>query len=160
MSELPKYARLEIERRWLVDFPKMPDLTNKKLQRIRDKYLNDTRLRLRRVMSSEGTVFKLGKKYGFADASYQAVTTIYLSAKEYEVLNALEGRSVEKLRHSLADGALDLYPALLATNVRHIYEVEFANEQAAARYTPPNFVTEEITAQARFRGIDFAMESA
>ena len=49
MDSIPKYARLEIERRWLVDRNRVPDLDACPQDLITDKYLDGGRLRLRRI---------------------------------------------------------------------------------------------------------------
>ena len=46
--DAPKYAQLELERRWLVDEAKLPSL-ELPCKHIEDSYLTDTRLRLRAV---------------------------------------------------------------------------------------------------------------
>ena len=49
MSDLPKYALWEIERRFLVDPAKLPALDPASERRIKDLYLDGGRLRLRAV---------------------------------------------------------------------------------------------------------------
>ena len=49
MSDLPKYALWEIERRFLVDPAKLPALDPASERRIEDLYLDGGRLRLRAV---------------------------------------------------------------------------------------------------------------
>ena len=64
-KRIGKYACLEIERRYLLkDIPADLDVTGNGW-RIIDRYLPDTRLRLRRMESraGEGRIFKLTQKY-------------------------------------------------------------------------------------------------
>ena len=65
MSDLPKYALWEIERRFLVDPAKLPALDPASERRIEDLYLDGGRLRLRAVTwtVSGRREFKLCKKY-------------------------------------------------------------------------------------------------
>ena len=48
----PKYAHIERERRFLVDPGKRPDLAGLSFVEIEDRYLDGTRLRLRRMRDS------------------------------------------------------------------------------------------------------------
>ena len=65
MNDLPKYARLEIERRWLVDATAMGELANVPYRLIEDLYVGESRLRLRKITDPSGNaLFKFGKKYG------------------------------------------------------------------------------------------------
>ena len=45
----PKYARFELERRWLVDTTRRPSLDGYPMTVIEDRYIDGTRLRLRRM---------------------------------------------------------------------------------------------------------------
>lgn len=153
MKTFPKYALAERERRWRVDLPAVGSLASMPVREIHDLYLSDTRLRLRRVDSDEGVVFKLGKKYGKESAGAEPMTNIYLTEAEYAILSRLPGNPVSKRRYAIYGGALDLYvPISLA-----IFEVEFASDAEAASYTPPPFVAEEITDRPEFSGFALAM---
>jgi len=68
--------------------------------RIRDLYLNGTRLRLRRMTAGAVDVYKLGQKIRTDDSSPELVkiTNIYLSAEEYQRLATLTGSRLEKVR--------------------------------------------------------------
>ena len=59
----PKYARVEFERRWLVDASARPPLDGLSFTLIEDRYIEGTRLRLRRMARGARTVLKLTKKY-------------------------------------------------------------------------------------------------
>jgi hypothetical protein len=63
MTETPKYSRLEIERRWLVDASAV-DLANAEVCEIDDLYIANSHLRLRKISAPDVVVFKLCKKYG------------------------------------------------------------------------------------------------
>ena len=86
-----KYARVEWERRFLLDgFPK--DVTVTRVRRIRDRYIEGTTLRLREQADEGGEVqFKLTQKIGAgkSGARQGVITTMYLTKDEFVVLAAL-----------------------------------------------------------------------
>jgi CYTH domain-containing protein len=90
---LSRYAHLEREQRWLVTAVP-PGVTGP--TEIYDRYITDTRLRLRRA----GDVYKLGQKVPDSRDSVM-LTNIYLSAPEYEVFAALPARELRKRRWHL-----------------------------------------------------------
>jgi CYTH domain-containing protein len=98
-----KYAHVERERRFLLDA--LPDGAEDVL-RIRDRYLHDTRLRLREVESPDGTVVrKLGHKVRLSDGPGEiACTSLYLDDAEWDALGSLPGDELVKTRHCFRDG--------------------------------------------------------
>ena len=151
MSDAPKYSAIEIERRWLVDLGAVGDLSSLSFREIEDLYITGSRLRLRKVIDPNGgVIFKFGKKYGKRSVASEAVTNLYLSGAEYAQLSALPGVATSKRRYTVEGGALDIYhqprPGLA------IFEVEFDDEASAQAYTPPHFVTSEVTSEAAFSG--------
>ena len=95
-----KYAHIEREKRFLLR--NLPATTegNRKL-RIFDKYLEGTRLRLRKVIESgQPNVFKLGQKIRIQESSAYEIahTTIYLNSSEFELFAKLPGSELEKVR--------------------------------------------------------------
>lgn len=143
MTPHGKYARLEIERRWLVDLARVPGWQQLPASRIEDLYLRGTFLRLRKVVTiGEGVVFKLGRKERAGDSPHSYVTNLRLESAEHEALDALEGLRIAKTRHRVAGGALDV-PEDAAHPV--VFEREFASVEEAAAYVPPDFVGAEIT---------------
>ena len=153
----PKYAQVELERRWRVTQTKLPRLESLPCKRIEDKYLTGTRLRLRKVTAkvTDGpdTVYKLCKKYGKTHLS-EAIVNVYLTQSEYDVLNALPGSCLEKLRYVLESGALDVFGASLSGLM--LFELEFATEQKAFSYTPPDFAACEVTGVLEYEGASLA----
>jgi len=154
-SVAPKYALPEIERRWLVDPAALPPLDGLPYRLIEDVYLDGGRLRLRKVSASGlETTFKLGKKYPAPDAQPEPIVNIYLTAAEFAALAALPGRVSRKRRYAVGGGSLDVYehpsPGLA------VFEIEFGNAEAAARYTPPSFAVEEITRNPAHSGYALA----
>ena len=127
---MPKYAALEIERRWLVDPAAVGELAATPFRRIEDLYIDSSRLRLRKIVEPDGRcIYKFGKKYGRSTAGIEPVANLYLTEAEHAVLSRLPGRGTSKLRHSIAGGALDVYENPHAG--RAVFEVEFADESAA-----------------------------
>jgi CYTH domain-containing protein len=155
--EPPKYSRLEIERRWLVDLSGI-DLTDAPVREIHDLYIAESRLRLRSVGGAEGMVFKLCKKYGRSTALSEPITNLYLTEREYHQFSALPGHSAHKLRYALPSGSLDVY--LEPRDGLAIFEVEFPDEVAASRFEPPDFVVTEITGDPAFSGASIAASRA
>jgi CYTH domain-containing protein len=152
---LPKYARCEIERRWLVEPRAVESLELGPPREIEDVYLPGTGLRLRKL-SESGTppVFKLCKKYGKSTGRSEAITNLYLTEAEYTLLrSALDGQRVRKVRHAVAGGSLDLYPGEPSLAV---FEIEFDSEDAAATYVPPDFVGAEVTTHPAYSGAALA----
>jgi hypothetical protein len=101
---IPKYALLENERRFLVLQP--PGLAGTRPRLIEDLYLDDGRLRLRRISHADGaaTEYKLCKKYGSADSASGPIVNIYLSAEEHAALAVLPGKPLRKRRHTVEHG--------------------------------------------------------
>ena len=60
----------------------------------------------------------------------------------------------KKRRYGIGDGSLDFYvqPAF----GYYVYELEFKNEEDANKYSPPSFVSEEITSVEEFSGFSLA----
>jgi hypothetical protein len=147
----PKYSLPEVERRWLVDVALLGPLDGMPYREIEDRYLEGTRLRLRKAVDLQGQiVLKLGKKYGPRD-SVEPITNIYLTAAEHSMLSALPGRTLRKRRYSLLGGAIDVYG-----EQRAIFEMEFMSLPEAQRYVPPAFAVREVTHDPAFSGANLA----
>ena len=153
MDTFPKYALAEYERRWRVDLHAMGSVASLPFREIEDVYLRDTRLRLRKVSSAEGVVFKLGKKYGKPPDGAEPITNIYLTEVEYAVLSRLPGYAVSKRRYCVGEAALDVYQAPVSLV---IFEREFASAAEAAAYAPPPFAIEEVTHRPEYSGFALA----
>ena len=100
----PKYARVELERRWLVDPAARPALDGCHCTLIEDRYIEQTRMRLRR-MSRPGwdkTKWKLTKKYDTERPEARPIVTTYLTEAEHALLAALPALPMTK-RRSPAD---------------------------------------------------------
>ena len=145
----PRYARTELERRWLVDRATRPSLDGERMTIIEDRYIDGTRLRLRRMTRPDlGEVkWKLTKKYECEDASARPIVSSYLTAGEYEVLRAIPARELTKRRYRVPIGgrywSVDLFPASL----QGLETIECEAEDAAslAALEPPDWALREIT---------------
>lgn len=155
-SRTDKYAKPEIERRWLVDLQWVGPLDGRPAVEIEDRYFRSTQLRLRRMRDSKGVRYKLGKKYGKQTPLTELIANLYLTTGEYDLLLGLPADMVTKRRYSVQDGSLDIYlsPPHLAGLA--IFELEFDDEYTARRYQPPRFVTREITGDADYTGASLA----
>jgi len=144
-----KYARTERERRFLCAAPPPPgDVVRRRL--IVDRYLDGTRLRLRRVEELDGpgpAVHKLTQK--LPGDPWGELTTIYVSEHEYTLLCALPGAELVKERWSVPPLGYDVFRGHLEGLV--LAEVEFDDDQAAADYRPLGGLR-EVTADSRFTG--------
>lgn len=145
----PKYAHLEIERRWLVDAACRPRLDGHPVTLIEDRYLKDTRLRLRRMTRVDlgEIVCKLTKKYECADPSARPIVTSYLTGVEYEVLRALSAHELTKRRYRLPFGgrywSVDLFEGPLQG--LEIIECEAESNASLTALEPPEWALREIT---------------
>nr|WP_166176523.1 hypothetical protein [Altererythrobacter segetis] len=145
----PRYARTEFERRWLVDPAARPALDGQWMTIIDDRYIDGTRMRLRRMTRPDlGEVkWKLTKKYECSDPSARPIVTSYLTEAEYDVLAALPARELTKRRYHLPLGgrywSLDLFEGPLLG--LEMIECEADDEAALAALVPPDWALHEVT---------------
>lgn len=106
MSVSLKYAVVERERRYLLaSLPEGVTSTND----ILDRYVTGTRLRLREVRGSDGSVTrKLGHKVRLSEGPAEvACTNFYLNEHEWALLAGLPAKLLRKRRHLVhRDGLL------------------------------------------------------
>jgi CYTH domain-containing protein len=147
-----KYARVEIERRFLLaGVPDDADVVA--VNEIDDRYLDGTRLRLRRMAQVGGpTQLKLTQKVPDPDGRGRQgeLTTLYLSEAEHAALARIPAAALSKSRLSIAPYGVDVFHGELAGLV--LAEVEFASVDAAAALRPAAFCRAEVTADPRFAG--------
>lgn len=154
-TTLPRYAALEIERRWLVDLSIVGDLGDVPYRVVDDLYIAHSRLRLRKITQQNGDVVcKLGKKYGKCSPLSEPITTLYLTELEHKQLASLPRTFVSKRRYSVANGSIDIYSS--PCEGLAIFELEFENEAAAQSYRPPHFITREVTGDEKYSGFALA----
>ncbi len=153
-----KYARLERERRYLLqDLPEGLTRASPHVQ-ITDNYITGTRLRLRKVRdprTNKWTV-KLTQKFAPnpSDFSRTIITNIYLSALEVEMLAVSDANEIRKNRYWLefagrkfsVDMFLgDLFGLVLA-------EVSFETDEELENYSRPPFAIADVTNHELFTG--------
>ena len=152
----PKYARIERERRWLVDAAARPDLDGAFVTHIADRYIDGTRMRLRRMERPDlgETKWKLTKKYECADPQARPIVTTYLTESEYALLCALPARELVKrrlhFRHRGEFWSLDVFGGALAG--LELAECEAPDEAALASLEPPDWVLHEVTDLPHWQG--------
>jgi CYTH domain-containing protein len=140
-----KYARYELERRWLLaSLPPGADAGTL----IYDRYIEGTRLRLRRIDSE----YKLAQKEAPSPPNYAVtvITNMYLSPEEYEVLAALPARELRKRRHHLGRYSIDVFEGALAGLV--LAETEFPSEEDMRAHPDPDFAVRDVTDDVRYTG--------
>src|SRR5882672_11438367 len=153
-----KYARVERERRYLLqDLPEGLTRASPHLQ-ITDNYLTGTRLRIRKVrdpQTNKWTV-KLTQKFALdaEDFSRTLITNIYLNALEAETLAVFEANEIRKNRYPFefegrkfsVDMFLgDLFGLVLA-------EVSFETDHELDNFPRPPFAVAEVTNSELFTG--------
>jgi hypothetical protein len=152
------YARWEFERRFLVD--RVPaGLVEANAWDVVDRYLRDSRLRLRRMTPVAGgePVFKLGKKEvpDPPDYSRMTITTIHLSAAEYDLLAPLPGHELRKRRHRVdacgREFGVDVFEGALSGLV--LAETEFHTEEGLRQEIElPEWAACEVSTDERLTG--------
>jgi CYTH domain-containing protein len=152
----PKYAHIERERRFLVDPHRRPALDLACAVRIEDRYIDSSRLRLRRMTDLEtgATSLKLTKKYTAADPAARAIVTAYLDAAEYALLATLPARALAKIRYTVDDhGAafgVDCFEGAL--HGLELAEIECADATNLAAIRAPAWSRREVTHDSRYTG--------
>ena len=154
----PKYAHTEIERRWLVDPVTAGTLSAVDPMRITDRYISNTRLRLREMHFAGETVWKLTKKYECADPLVRPIVTAYLTACEHDVFARLPALVLEKQRfrveHEGHDFSLDQFAGPL--DGLWLAEIEMAAEPALRALNNPSWTVRDITRDGRYQGATLA----
>jgi CYTH domain-containing protein len=153
-----KYARIELERRYLLrDLPAGLSRADFHLQ-ITDNYITGTRLRLRKVRNPKTNLWTVKFTQKFApdtnDLSRTVITNTYLNAAEAEALAIFEANEIRKNRYPFefegrkfsVDMFLgDLFGLVLA-------EVSFDNEDELNTFAMPPFALSDVTNNELFTG--------
>lgn len=150
-----KYARVERERRFLVDA--VPAIEPTAERRITDLYLDGTRMRLRLSIATDGTTIrKLTQKVpapAGAPAGVQGwITNTYLSEAEYDRFAVLPGRWLRKRRLSIGDLGVDLFEGSLAGLI--LAEAEFTNDADLQAFVAPAWCGREVTTDPKYTGAE------
>ncbi len=153
-----KYARVERERRYLLqDLPEGLTRASPHVQ-ITDHYLTGTRLRIRKVRDPQTNKWTVKLTQKFApdpeDFSRTIVTNIYLNALETETLDVFAANEIRKNRYRFefagqkfsVDMFLgDLFGLILA-------EVSFETDEELDSFLAPTFAIAEVTGSELFTG--------
>lgn len=154
----PKYAHLERERRWRVDPMAIDNALLMEPIEIVDRYILQTRMRLRRMEHSGQTVWKLTRKYESEDPLARPIVTAYLVEEEYEVLARLPAVGLSKTRYKIRDDAHDFSIDRFAGQLDGMWlseiELEDGNELAALQN--PSWTIAEVTSDPRYQGFNLA----
>ena len=152
----PKYAKIELERRWLVDPAARPSLTAVPSTLIEDRYIDGTRMRLRVMLRPDSgeTKWKLTKKYDAPDPAARPIVTTYLTQAEFDLLQTLPAHALVKRRYHLhLDGrewSVDLFEGALAG--LEIIECEAADRADLDALVPPEWALREVTRSRHWQG--------
>lgn len=152
-----KYTRVEYERRFLVaSSANWMTLIEPYSKTIEDKYLSNSRLRLRRITNSDGqpTTLKLNKKFDSNSPYFRTIGRMSLSPDEYELLAVLDGKTLKKVRYyhrySGRIFAIDVFEDALGGLV--LCEIETDSLEALMSVALPSYIQREVTENAFFEG--------
>ena len=146
-----KYALEEHERRFLCT---LPDSLPTSFRKIHDLYLDSTRLRLREVFSSSGSLIERKLTQKVQERGKIFVTNTYLDSKEFQKLSAIEGNHLRKNRYTIERTgnvwAVDVFRGHLEGLI--LAEFEAGSEEEIYEIDLPEFVVEEVTHDDFFTG--------
>jgi CYTH domain-containing protein len=152
-----KYARIERERRFLLR--QLPaDLDQSQFTLIEDRYIEGTRLRLRKMSAATGqlTAVKFGHKFTAPGqpAQQTMMTNFYLNEAEYELLATLPGKRLLKKRFKYGwhgrHFSIDQFQNGLEGLI--LAEIEAVNDEDLNAVPVPDFALREGTAVTFFTG--------
>jgi CYTH domain-containing protein len=153
-----KYARVERERRYLLqDLPEGVSRADHHLQ-ITDNYITGTRLRLRKVRDPQTNKWVVKFTQKFApdrdDLSRTIITNTYLNPIEADTLGIFEANEIRKNRyHFEFEGrqfSVDMFLGNLFGLV--LAEVSFDSDDELENFSPPPFALAEVTNNEVFSG--------
>ena len=153
-----KYARVERERRYLLqDLPEGLTRASPHVQ-ITDNYVTGTRLRLRKVREPQTNKWTVKLTQKFApepqDSSRTIITNIYLNALEAEVFDMFQENEIRKNRYPFEfDGrkfSIDMFLGELFGLV--LAEVSFETDDELRSYPQPPFAVADVTNNELFTG--------
>ncbi len=154
---MSKYQLIERERKFLLAAEQV-NTSGLPQKQLTDYYLNRAMLRFRVVADENGQQYKLTQKLPASASGEAAITTIYLSKKEFELLNIFDAVTVSKTRYVLQYGqlviGLDHY--LTSTDELWLAEVEFASTEEMLDFELPLPHISEVTRQPEYDGYTLA----
>lgn len=154
-----KYARVERERRYLLqDLPEGLTRADRHLQ-ITDNYITGTRLRIRKVRDPQTNKWTVKFTQKFApdplDFSRTIITNIYLNALEAETLGIFDANEIRKNRYPFEfEGrkfAVDMFLGDLFGLV--MAEVSFETDEELNSFPKPEFAVADVTNIELFTGV-------
>jgi len=139
---------VEVERKFVVSRP--PDLGGAPADEIEQGYLSigsDGEVRVRR----KGEKLLLTAKRG-TGLSRQEVEVEIDRASFDRLWSMTEGRRLEKRRHVLREGGLEVEIDVYGGDLEGLIvaEIEFGTEEEAKEFNPPNWLGEEVTGDHRY----------
>lgn len=158
VPEESKYARVERERRYLLqDLPAGLSRADPHLQ-ITDNYITGTRLRLRKVRDPQTNKWTVKFTQKFApkagDFSRTIITNTYLNALEAETLSISDANEIRKNRYRFEhDGkkfAIDMFLGELFGLV--LAETSFETDEELESFPVPSFALADVTDNELFTG--------
>jgi CYTH domain-containing protein len=153
-----KYARVERERRYLLqDLPEGLTRVSEHLQ-ITDNYITGTRLRIRKARDPRTNKWTVKFTQKFApnpeDLSRTIITNIYLNALEAETLAIFEANEIRKNRYSFEFNgrkfSIDMFLGDLFGLV--LAETSFETDEELRNFPMPAFALAEVTNNDTFTG--------
>jgi CYTH domain-containing protein len=151
MQRPHKYARIERERRFLVD--QFPIVDVVRVRSITDSYIDGTLLRLRE-QADDGApaIYKLTQKIPerASGAQQGLITSMYLAEDEFRLLAQLPAKILSKTRYSVPPFGIDIFEGALQG--LHLAEAEFHSAEDADALIVPDFMLHEVTNDERFTG--------
>ena len=152
-----KYTKVEYERRFLVlSKDKWMGVVEPYSKVLKDKYLCNSRLRLRLLTNSDSKqqIIKLNKKFESSSPYFQTISRILLSLEEYKLFDSIKGNWLRKTRyyHNYLGYifSIDAFEGELDKLI--LCEVEAHSLQELMDIKFPEYATVEVTEDPFFTG--------
>ena len=142
-----KYCEDEIERKWICNARMLPNLSELTKIYISDKYIFESKLRLRKFVNDKRYItYKFCKKYGKQSILSEPIVNVYLDEIEFNLLNKLNGLIVNKTRYYYNRQNYTMAIDIFDDNpMQIIAECEFKSENDANQFVSPVFCIAEVT---------------
>lgn len=161
MEKMPKYSKLEHEKKWLLKKKSLPSLEALDKTKIVDKYFPETKIRLRKMtnLKSGENVYKLCKKYGKLTNTSEPITNIYLNESEYLLLNNLPGYILTKNRYGYPfhDKLYSIDEFTRSMEPFYLLELEIGDGESFEDVELPEFIERDVTEEEGFSGYSLAL---
>ena len=153
-----KYARVERERRYLLN--ELPEGLNRTdpHRQITDNYITDTRLRIRRVRDPKTNKWTVKFTQKFApepeNLSRTIITNIYLNALEAETLAVFEANEIRKNRYYFDFEGRSFSVDMFLGDLLGLFlaETSFETDEEMAAFELPPFAMADVTDNEIFSG--------